>query len=126
MERLLSLYGRGGVLMAKFLAGVTLVFAVIFLVMGEGLLIGGLFTGYLAGAIFCWTLTNRMSKGEFDEAKAASQMQSGLFIRFGSLCVIMALAAQVSRGFFFVSLLSYLVFLVAAFVCFVLARVRKE
>ena len=102
MQKFLSIYGRGGVWALKLLSGCTLMGAIVFLLLGKGLLIGGLFVGYLAGGIFCWTLTNRMEKGHFDQKKAASQLQNGLFIRMGSLCVIMGLAAQVSKPFFLV------------------------
>ena len=126
MKKLLSIYGRGGVWMLKVLAGCTLVGALIFLFLGKGLLIGGLFVGYLAGGIFCWTLTNRMEKGHFDEKKAASQLQNGLFIRLSSLCIIMGLAAQVSKPFFLVSIVSYLLFLAVAFGCVVADRIQKN
>nr|MBO6295446.1 hypothetical protein [Schwartzia sp. (in: firmicutes)] len=93
---------------------------------GKGLLIGGLFVGYLAGGIFCWTLTNRMEEGHFDQKKAASQLQNGLFIRMGSLCVIMGLAAQVSKPFFLVAIVAYLLFLAVAFACMIADRVKKS
>ena len=124
MEKFLSVYGRGGVWMMKLLAGVTLLAAVPILAAGEWLLIGGLFVGYAAGGIFCWTLTNRMGEGEFDAEKAAEQLQNGLFIRMGSLCLIMGLAAQVSRHFFLVALAAYLLFLGLAFACVIAARLR--
>ena len=112
--------------MLKVLAGCTLVGALIFLFLGKGLLIGGLFVGYVAGGIFCWTLTNRMEDGHFDREKAASQLQNGLFIRLGSLCVIMGLAAQVSKPFFLVAIVAYLLFLGVAFACLIAARVKKD
>ena len=74
MQKFLSFYGRGGVWALKLLSGCTLMSAVVFLLLGKGLLIGGLFVGYLAGGIFCWTLTNRMEEGHFDREKAASQL----------------------------------------------------
>ena len=126
MEKFLSIYGRGGVWTLKFLAGCTLMGAIVFLFLGKGLLIGGLFVGYLAGGIFCWTLTNRMEDGHFDQEKAASQLQNGLFIRLGSLCVIMGLAAQVSKSFFLTAVAAYLLFLVTAFSCMIAARVKKD
>ena len=126
MQKFLSIYGRGGVWTLKLLSGCTLMSAVVFLLLGKGLLIGGLFVGYLAGGIFCWTLTNRMEDGHFDREKAASQLQNGLFIRLGSLCVIMGLAAQVSKPFFLVAIVAYLLFLVVAFVCMIAARVKKD
>lgn len=126
MEKFLSIYGRGGVWTLKALAGCTLVGAAIFLLFGEELLIGGLFVGYFAGGIFCWTLTNRMEEGHFDQEKAASQLQNGLFIRMGSLCLIMGLAAQVSKPFFLVALAAYLLFLGVAFACLIAVRVRKQ
>ena len=112
--------------MLKVLAGCTLAGALVFLFFGKPLLIGGLFVGYFAGDIFCWTLTNRMEKGHFDEKKAASQLQNGLFIRMGSLCLIMGLAAQVSKPFFLVAIVAYLLFLAAAFGCIVLDRIKKS
>ena len=126
MEKFLSIYGRGGVWTLKALAGCTLVGAAIFLLLGKELLIGGLFVGYFAGGIFCWTLTNRMEEGHFDQEKAASQLQNGLFIRMGSLCLIMGLAAQVSKPFFLVALAAYLLFLGVAFACLIAVRVRKQ
>ena len=126
MEKFLSIYGRGGVWTLKFLAGCTLMGAIVFLFLGKPLLIGGLFVGYLAGSIFCWTLTNRMEKGHFDEKKAASQLQNGLFIRLSSLCIIMGLAAQVSKPFFLVSIVSYLLFLAIAFGCVIADRIQKN
>ena len=126
MGKILSIYGRGGVWTLKFLAGCTLAGALVFLLLGKPLLIGGLFVGYFAGGIFCWTLTNRMEEGHFDREKAASQLQNGLFIRLGSLCVIMGLAAQVSKPFFLVAIVAYLLFLVVAFVCMIAARVKKD
>ena len=126
MEKFLSIYGRGGVWTLKLLSGCTLMSAVVFLLLGKGLLIGGLFVGYLAGGIFCWTLTNRMEDGHFDQEKAASQLQNGLFIRLGSLCVIMGLAAQVSKSFFLTAVAAYLLFLVTAFSCMIAARVKKD
>ena len=126
MQKFLSIYGRGGVWTLKFLAGCTLMSVIIFLFLGKGLLIGGLFVGYLAGGIFCWTLTNRMEDGHFDQEKAASQLQNGLFIRLGSLCVIMGLAAQVSKSFFLTAVAAYLLFLVTAFSCMIAARVKKD
>ena len=101
MKKFLSIYGKGGEWTLKVLAGCTLAGALCFLLMGEPMLIGGFFVGYLTGGIFCWTLTNRMEDGHFDRKKAASQLQNGLFIRLGSLCLIMGLAAQVSKPFFF-------------------------
>ena len=126
MQKFLSIYGRGGVWTLKLLSGCTLMSAVVFLFLGKGLLIGGLFVGYLAGGIFCWTLTNRMEDGHFDQEKAASQLQNGLFIRLGSLCVIMGLAAQVSKSFFLTAVAAYLLFLVTAFSCMIAARVKKD
>ena len=126
MGKFLSIYGRGGVWTLKFLAGCTLAGALVFLLLGKPLLIGGLFVGYFAGGIFCWTLTNRMEEGHFDREKAASQLQNGLFIRLGSLCLIMGLAAQVSKPFFLAAIAAYLLFLGAAFAGFVAARVRKS
>jgi hypothetical protein len=126
MQKFLSIYGRGGVWTLKFLAGCTLMSVIIFLFLGKGLLIGGLFVGYLAGGIFCWTLTNRMEDGHFDREKAASQLQNGLFIRLGSLCLIMGLAAQVSKSFFLTAVAAYLLFLATAFVCLIAARVKKN
>ena len=126
MQKFLSIYGRGGVWALKFLAGCTLMSVLVFLFLGKGLLIGGLFVGYLAGGIFCWTLTNRMEDEHFDREKAASQLQNGLFIRLGSLCVIMGLAAQVSKPFFLVAIAAYLLFLVTAFSCMIAARVKKD
>ncbi len=126
MERFLSLYGRGGLWTLKVLAICTLLSAAVFLYLGRPLLIGGLFVGFLAGGIFCWTLTNRMKGEEFDQEKAASQLQNGLFIRLVSLCVIMSLAAQVSTSFFMVAIVAYLLFLVTAFVCLIAARVKKN
>ena len=126
MQKFLSIYGRGGVWTLKFLAGGTLMSVIIFLFLGKGLLIGGLFVGYLAGGIFCWTLTNRMEDGHFDREKAASQLQNGLFIRLGSLCLIMGLAAQVSKSFFLTAVAAYLLFLATAFVCLIAARVKKD
>ena len=126
MKKFLSIYGRGGVWALKLLAGCTLMGALCFLFMGKPLLIGGLFVGYLAGAIFCWTLTNRMEDGHFDQEKAASQLQNGLFIRLGSLCVIMGLAAQVSKPFFLVAIVAYLLFLGIAFACTVAVRIKKN
>jgi hypothetical protein len=126
MQKFLSIYGRGGVWTLKFLAGGTLMSVIIFLFLGKGLLIGGLFVGYLAGGIFCWTLTNRMEDGHFDREKAASQLQNGLFIRLGSLCLIMGLAAQVSKSFFLTAVAAYLLFLATAFVCLIAARVKKN
>lgn len=125
MEKFLSVYGRGGVLMAKLLAGLTLLAALPILATGEWVLLGGLAVGYAAGGIFCWTLTNRMGDGEYDAEKAAEQLQNGLIIRMGSLCLIMGIAAQVSQHFFLVALVAYLLFLLLAFVCFVIARLRK-
>ena len=125
MKKFLSVYGRGGILMMKFLAGVTLLAALPICMTGEWLLFGGLFVGYAAGGIFCWTLTNHMDEGEFDEEKAAEQLQNGLFIRMGSLCLIMGIAAQVSRPFFLVALVAYLLFLGLAFASFVAARLGK-
>ena len=109
--------------MLKVLAGCTLAGALVFLFFGKPLLIGGLFVGYFAGGIFCWTLTNRMEKGHFDEKKAASQLQNGLFIRMGSLCLSMGLAA---KPFFLVAIVAYLLFLAAAFGCIVLDRIKKS
>ena len=126
MEKFLSIYGRGGVWTLKALAGCTLAGALVFLLLGKGLLIGGLFVGYLAGGIFCWTLTNRMEDGHFDEKKAASQLQNGLFIRMGSLCLTMGLAAQVSKPFFLVAIAAYLLFLATAFACLIAARIKKN
>ena len=126
MQKFLSIYGRGGVWALKFLSGCTLMSVLVFLFLGKGLLIGGLFVGYLAGGIFCWTLTNRMEDGHFDREKAASQLQNGLFIRLGSLCVIMGLAAQVSKSFFLTAVAAYLLFLVTAFSCMIAARVKKD
>ncbi len=126
MEKFLSIYGRSGVWALKFLAVCTLMGALVFLFLGRELLIGGLFVGYLAGAIFCWTLTNRMEEGHFDHKKAASQLQNGLFIRIGSLCIIMGLAAQVSKPFFLVAIAAYLLFLVTAFACLIADRVKKN
>ncbi len=126
MQKFLSFYGRGGVWTLKLLSGCTLMSAVVFLLLGKGLLIGGLFVGYFAGGIFCWTLTNRMEEGHFDQKKAASQLQNGLFIRLGSLCLIMGLAAQVSKPFFLVAIVSYLLFLGVAFACLIAARVKKN
>ena len=126
MKKFLSIYGRGGVWALKLLSGCTLMGAIVFLLLGKGLLIGALFVGYLAGGIFCWTLTNRMKDGHFDQEKAASQLQNGLFIRLGSLCVIMGLAAQVSKPFFLVSIVAYLLFLAVAFACTVAVRIKKN
>ncbi len=126
MERFLLLYGRGGLWTIKILSICTLLSSAVFLYMGKALLIGGLFVGYLAGGIFCWTLTNRMGSEGFDQQKAASQLQNGLFIRFSSLCVIMGLAAQVSKPFFLVAIVAYLLFLVTAFSCFIAARLKKN
>ncbi|MBR1553171.1 MAG: hypothetical protein IJ631_04075 [Schwartzia sp.] len=126
MEKFLSIYGRGGVWTLKTLAGCTLAGALVFLLLGKWMLIGGLFVGYFAGGIFCWTLTNRMEEGHFDQEKAASQLQNGLFIRMGSLCVIMGLAAQVSKPFFLVALAAYLLFLGVAFACLIAARIKKS
>ena len=126
MQKFLSFYGRGGVWALKLLSGCTLMSAVVFLLLGKGLLIGGLFVGYLAGGIFCWTLTNRMEDGHFDQEKAASQLQNGFFIRFGSLCLIMGLAAQVSKPFFLVAIVAYLLFLAIAFACVVADRIQKN
>jgi len=126
MQKFLSIYGRGGVWTLKLLSGCTLMSAVVFLLLGKGLLIGGLFVGYLAGGIFCWTLTNRMEDGHFDQKKAASQLQNGFFIRMGSLCLIMGLAAQVSKPFFLVAIAAYLLFLGAAFACMIADRIKKS
>ena len=126
MQKFLSIYGRGGVWTLKFLSGCTLMGALLFLFWGKWRLIGGLFVGYLAGGIFCWTLTNRMEDGHFDREKAASQLQNGLVIRVGSLCLIMGRAAQVSKPFFLVAIVAYLLFLGVAFVCTVAARVKKS
>ena len=126
MEKFLSIYGRGGVWALKLLSGCTLMGAIVFLLLGKGLLIGAFFVGYLAGGIFCWTLTNRMKDGHFDQEKAASQLQNGLFIRLGSLCVIMGLAAQVSKPFFLVAIVAYLLFLGIAFACTVAVRIKKD
>ncbi|MBO4853310.1 MAG: hypothetical protein J5477_06740 [Schwartzia sp.] len=126
MKKFLSIYGRGGVWALKLLAGCTLMGVLCFLFMGKPLLIGGLFVGYFAGAIFCWTLTNRMEDGHFDQKEAASQLQNGLFIRLGSLCVIMGLAAQVSKPFFLVAIAAYLLFLCVAFACLIAARIKKN
>lgn len=126
MQRFLSIYGRGGVWALKLLAGCTLACAGCFLLAGEWMLIGGLFVGYLAGGIFCWTLTNRMRGDAFDAEKAASQLRNGLFIRIVSLCLIMGLAAQVSRPFFFVALAAYGLFIGIAYVCLIAVRVRKD
>ena len=117
MQKFLSIYGRSGVWTLKFLAVCTLMGALVFLFLGRELLIGGLFVGYLAGAIFCWTLTNRMEEGHFDHKKAASQLQNGLF---------MGLAAQVSKPFFLVAIAAYLLFLVTAFGCLIADRVKKN
>ena len=126
MRKFLSIYGRGGVWALKVLAFVTLLGAVSFSLAGRWTLIGGIFVGYLAGGIFCWTLTNRMEGENFDMEEAASQLQNGLFIRIGSLCLIMGLAAQVSKGFFLVAVAAYLVFLGVALVCFAVDRVKKS
>ena len=126
MKKFLSIYGKGGEWTLKVLAGCTLAGALCFLLMGEPMLIGGLFVGYLTGGIFCWTLTNRMGDGHFDRKKAASQLQNGLFIRLGSLCLIMGLAAQVSKPFFLVAIVAYLLFLGVAFACLIAARVKKN
>ena len=126
MQKFLSIYGRGGVWMLKLLSGCTLMGAIVLLLFGRGVLIGGLFVGYFAGGIFCWTLTNRMEEGHFDQKKAASQLQNGLFIRMGSLCVIMGLAAQVSKPFFLVAIAAYLLFLAVAFGCVVASRIKKN
>ena len=126
MKKFLSIYGKGGEWTLKVLAGCTLAGALCFLLMGEPMLIGGLFVGYLTGGIFCWTLTNRMEDGHFDRKKAASQLQNGLFIRLSSLCLIMGLAAQVSKPFFLVSIVSYLLFLAIAFACVVADRIQKN
>ena len=126
MQKFLSIYGRGGVWTLKLLSGCTLMGAIVFLLLGKGLLIGGLFVGYLAGGIFCWTLTNRMEDGHFDQEKAASQLQNGFFIRMGSLCLIMGLAAQVSKPFFLVAIAAYLLFLATAFACLIADRVKKS
>ncbi len=126
MEKFLSLYGKGGVWALKTLAICTLVSALVFLFIGDTVLIGGLFVGYLAGGIFCWTLTNRMGRDGFDHKKAASQLQNGLFIRLVSLCLIMGLAAQVSKPFFLVAIAAYLLFLATAFACLIAARMKKN
>ena len=126
MEKFLSIYGRGGVWTLKFLSGCTLMGALLFLFLGKWQLIGALFVGYLAGGIFCWTLTNRMEDGHFDREKAASQLQNGLFIRLGSLCLIMGLAAQVSKPFFLVAIAAYLLFLAVAFACTIAVRIKKN
>ncbi len=112
--------------MAKLLAGVTLAAVPPILWIGDLLLIVGLVVGYLTGGIFCWTITNRMPKGEFDEEKAADQLQSGLWIRLGSLCLIMGLAAQVSKPFFLTALAGYLIFLFLAFACFIANCLQKK
>ena len=126
MNKFLSVYGRGGVVMLKLLAGFTLLAAIFIYMLGEWQLFGGLAVGYATGGIFCWTLTNRMEDGHFDEKKAASQLQNGLFIRMGSLCLIMGLAAQVSKPFFLVAIAAYLLFLATAFACLIAARIKKN
>ena len=125
MKNFLSVYGRGGVLMLKSLTGLTLLAALPILATGEWLLFGALAVGYATGGIFCWTLTSHMEEGDFDREKAAEQLQNGLFIRMGSLCLIMGIAAQISQRFFLVSLAAYLLFLVLAFACFVAVRLQK-
>ena len=41
MQKFLSIYGRGGVWALKLLSGCTLMSAIVFLLLGKGLLIGG-------------------------------------------------------------------------------------
>ncbi len=126
MNKFLSVYGRGGVVMLKLLAGFTLLAAIFIYMLGEWQLFGGLAVGYATGGIFCWTLTNRSDDGKFDAVKAAEQLQQGTLIRIGSLCLIMGIAAQVSKRFFLFALAGYLFFLVFAFVSYVVFRLQKQ
>ncbi|MBQ7516346.1 MAG: hypothetical protein IJS96_08700 [Schwartzia sp.] len=127
MNKFLSVYGRGGVLMLKLLTGFSLLAAIPISLMEDWQLFGGLAVGYATGGIFCWTLTNRADEGErFDERKAAEQLQQGTLIRIGSLCLIMGIAAQFSKRFFLVALAGYLFFLVFAFVSYVVFRLQKK
>ena len=125
MNRFLSVYGRGGQWMLKLLAGCTLIGFFGLLSMGRGWLIGALFVWYFAASVCCWSLTNRMSRGSFDLAKAKKQLQRGPLVRFGSLILILSAMAQVSTDAFFVASIGYFVFLALAFGCLLAYRLHK-
>ncbi|MGP1367355.1 MAG: hypothetical protein ACTTKW_08560 [Schwartzia sp. (in: firmicutes)] len=125
MNRFLSVYGRGGQWMLKLLAGCTLIGFFGLLSMGRGWLIGALFVGYFAASVCCWSLTNRMSRGSFDFAKAKKQIRRGPLVRFGSLILILSAMAQISTDAFFVAAIGYFVFLALAFGCLLASRLHK-
>lgn len=125
MNRFLSVYGRGGQWMLKLLAGCTLIGFLGLLSAGRGGLIGALFVGYFAASVCCWSLTNRMSSGSFDLAKAKRQLQRGPLVRFGSLILILSVTAQISTDAFFVASIGYFLFLTLAFGCLLASRLCK-
>lgn len=124
MKKFLSVYGRGGVWMMRLLAGVTLLIFLNLLTRGYEYLMWGLFAGYVAGAVCCWSLTNRMGSA-FDEKRAYRQISRGPYIRIGSLCLILGGVAEVSERAFFMAIVGYFLFMAMAFGCLVVYHLQK-
>lgn len=93
----------------------TVVIATYLCYIGQAMLVGALFIGYLAAGVCIWTLVYRTWRSaSLDVDKAKQQMLWGLILRLTTCFVVLATAAHLSLAIFAVATTGFLL-------CYVLA-----
>lgn len=131
MKQLLSVYGKAGTLMAVILGVITFLILMCLICFGDEMrrnaYIGGLAGGYVAGAVWLWSLTSNVSSAEFNTEDALKKIGNGGFVRISTLGIILASADMLGGDeCFFMAIVGYFLFLFMSFAGFIASRFMKK